>query len=113
MPNGNASQTRVIADQVAEATITQFVRMHPELTSQKQAEVPAPLKWAAAIIAALLVAGIGGSFTWLVTTVNVMQVTLARMDERMAGQVTSSDSRLGEMERRMSAVERYHERGNQ
>lgn len=109
--SGNAAQTRIIADQVAEATITQFFRQHPELSPNKPVEVPPPLKWAAAIIAALLVAGIGGSFTWLVTTVNEMQVTLARMDERMAGQTTSSDNRLGEVERRVARLERFQESG--
>jgi hypothetical protein len=34
-----------------------------------------------------------------------MQVTLARMDERMAGQTTSQDGRFNDLERRVNELE--------
>lgn len=54
MPDGNEAQTRLIADTVAEATIMKFVSQHPELNEVK---IPAPLKWAGAIIAGLFTDG--------------------------------------------------------
>lgn len=104
-----AAQTRMIAETVARAVLVEFEHDHPQVF-RRQAEVPPPLKWAAGIVAALLVAGIGGSFTWLVTTVNEMQVTLARMDERMEGGEAASTARIADMERRMGRLEAIHER---
>lgn len=95
----NTEQTRVVAEAVARAAIKEFVREHPEF---KKAEIPAPLKWAAGIIAALLTAGVAGMFFWLVTTVNDVQLTLARMDERQ-------QSGEAGYERRISRLEAYHE----
>lgn len=42
---------------------------------------------------------------WLVTTVSQMQVTLARMDERMASWNSSQESRYVDLERRVSKLE--------
>lgn len=103
--DGNAAQSRIIAQQVARATITEFVAEHPELRPHPKPEIPAPLKWAGAIIAALLATGVGGTAVWLMTTVNEMQVTLARMDERMASSTSSQDSRFDEINRRLSRLE--------
>lgn len=100
--NGNSAQTRLIADQVADAAIHRFASQHPEV---RRYEIPPPLKWAATIIAALLATGVGGTAVWLMTTVNEMQVTLARMDERMANSTTSQDSRFDEINRRLARLE--------
>jgi len=101
IPNslGDAAQVRVISEQVAEAVITKFVSDHP-----LKADVPAPLKWAAAVVAALFTAGSAALVFWLVSTVSQMQVTLARMDERMASGAIK-DSRFEELDRRVSALE--------
>lgn len=108
MPDGNAEQTRAIADTVGKAAaaeaVRQFAAMHPEL-SQHKAEIPAPLKWAAAIISGLLLLASGGMATWLVTTVNEMQLTLARMDERMQGQDSAQNTRDDEQDRRIRQLE--------
>lgn len=107
MTTGNEAQTRLIADTVAEATIMKFVSQHPELN---EAKIPAPLKWAGAIIAGLFTAGTATLAFWLVSTVSEMQVTLARMDERMvSGNI--KDSRYDEIERRVVNLERYHQGG--
>lgn len=104
MVDGNAEQVRVIADQMAEVVFARIAREPPP-----KAEIPPPLKWAGGIVAALLVAGAGGTATWLVTTVNEMQLTLARMDERMSGETSSTDRKWDDVERRIGRLERYHE----
>lgn len=109
MDEGNAAQTRAIAEQLGDALLTKFTQQHPEL---QKPEIPAPLKWASAIVAALFVAGVGGMAVWLVTTVNEMQVTLARMDERMGNQTVNQDGRFDDLSRRVGTLEGYH-RGRQ
>lgn len=105
--SGDAAQTRIIADQVAEATITRFVAEHPELRS---VDIPPPLKWAAAIVAGLFTAGVAAGVFWLVSSVSEMQVTLARMDERMASG-SIKDGRVDELDRRVTSLERFHQGG--
>lgn len=68
------------------------------------AEIPSPLKWAGGIIAALFTAGTATLAFWLVSTVSEMQVTLARMDERMvSGNVR--DARVDDLTRRVQRNE--------
>jgi hypothetical protein len=107
--SGNAEQTRVVAEQVADTAISRFVARHPEVT---QAEIPAPLKWASGIIAALLVIAVAGTATWLVSTVSEMMVTLARVDERMGNQETSRAAEIDEVKRRLTIVESRMARGD-
>jgi hypothetical protein len=103
---GDAAQTRLIAEQVGEAAatlaVTKFAAQHPGAV---KAEIPGPLKWAAGIIAALLATGVGGTAVWLMTTVNEMQVTIARIDERMVSQSDTQESRFDEINRRLSRLE--------
>jgi len=99
---GDAVQTRLVAEQVAKATIKQFTMDHPELVKM---EVPPPLKWAATIIAALFTMGAGGLCFWLITTVNEVQLTLARVDERLQNQTSAQGSRFDELDRRVSTIE--------
>lgn len=106
---GNVSQARVVADQVAEAAILRFTQEHPEL--RQKVELPPPLKWAGGIIAALFTMGVGAMAVWLVGTVNSMQVTLARMDERLASQTTSQDDRYADHERRIQQLETHLQKG--
>lgn len=111
---GDAAQTRRIVEPAAEAAaelaVAKFVAQHPELTQQKP-EIPAPLKWAGGITAALLATGVGGTAVWLMTTVNEMQVTLARMDERMSGSGAAQGDRDDDQDRRITRLEQFHERG--
>jgi hypothetical protein len=98
---GDAAQVRKIVEQVVEATIVKIEAEHPRA---KEAEIPAPLKWAGGIIAALMVACVSGLGIWLVTTVSEMQVTLARMDERMQSGAIK-DGRVDDLERRVRTNE--------
>ncbi len=104
----DAAQTRRIVEPTAEAAaelaVTKFVAQHPEIVRIKP-EIPAPLKWAGGIVAALLATGIGGTAVWGMTTLNEMQVTVARIDERMQSGQASQDSRFEEINRRLSRLE--------
>lgn len=106
---GDAAQTRAIVDQAAKASasiaINEFIASHPEMMVKPKPEVPAPLKVAGAIVLTLLTTGIGGTAVWAMTTINEMQVTVARIDERMEGDSKSLDSRFDEINRRLSRLE--------
>lgn len=105
---GDAAQTRLIAEQVAEAVILKYESEHPR---PKETPIPAPLKWAAAIIAVLFTTGIAAMVFWLVSSVSEMQLTLARVDERMTtGSV--KDSRFDEIERRVARLEASQSKGS-
>jgi hypothetical protein len=113
---GDAAQTRRIvapaAEAAAELAVAKFVAQHPELIRQK-AEIPAPLKWAGGIIAALLATGVGGTAVWGMTTLNEMQVTVARIDERMSASGVAQGDRDDDQDRRIGRLEQYHERGGE
>ena len=98
--SGNTEQIRIVAEQVADAAIIRFASRHPEMVKQP-AEIPPPLKWAGIVLASILSIAASGGFIWLVTTVYVMQVTLARMDERMSGGDTAQLARDAEQDRRI------------
>lgn len=105
---GDAAQTRRIIEPAAiaaaEMAVSQFVAQHPEFQRIKP-EIPAPLKWAGGITAALLATGVGGTAVWLMTTVNEMQVTIARIDERIEGNTATLENRFSEHERRLQRLE--------
>jgi uncharacterized membrane protein YoaK (UPF0700 family) len=106
---GDAAQIRAIMEQSSEAAadlaIRNFVANHPELRQASvTTEIPAPLKWAGAIIAGLFTAGTATLAFWLVSTVSEMQVTLARMDERMVSG-TVRDARVDDLARRVGLNE--------
>lgn len=105
MPDSaNAAQVSQIAEQVARAAIIQIRTEHPEFMVQKEGSIPPPLKWASAIIAGLFTAGTATLAFWVVSSISQMQVTVARIDERMvSGSV--KDSRFEELDRRVSKNE--------
>ena len=109
---GDKAQNRLILEQIGEASaeiaINKFVAQHPEVRqSAVVAEIPTPLKWAGGITAALLTTGVGALAFWLVSSVSQMQVTLGRMDERMASYIETQGQRMNEIDRRL---DRYNER---
>lgn len=111
MPENRADavQTRAIAEQVAETAIAKFAEKHPELRKDNVvAEVPAPLKWAATVAAGLLTLGTGSLCYWLVSSVSQMNVTLARMDQRMIGYIENQDRSSAAIEARVQVLESYH-----
>lgn len=104
---GDAAQIRKIVDQSGEAAaslaVAKYAAEHP--VPQTKPEIPGPLKWAAGIISALLAMGVGGSVVWLMTTVNEMQVTVARIDERLSSADRAQTSRDDEINRRLTRLE--------
>lgn len=106
--SGNAEQTRIVAEQVADTAIRRFVSEHPEV---RKTEIPSPLKWAAGMVASLMMLGIGGTATWLVSTVNNMQVTLAEVAVRLEAKSQSDEASIEEIKRRVSVLESYHANG--
>ena len=110
---GNAAQVRAIADQVgssaAEEAIRRFaMQLAAGQASAPRAEVPAPLKWAAGIVSAVLIAGAIATANWTVTTLNDLQIVVARMDERQQQDQTSA--RLEKIEERLSRLEQRGEK---
>ncbi len=104
---GDAAQTRIIIEQVVDAAI---VRLSTPMTASRpgaplRTEIPAPLKWAAGIVASLMSLGMGAMVLWLVTTLNEMQLTVARIDERQQSQVGDIDGRFLEVNRRIGRLE--------
>lgn len=95
---GNAAQTRIIAEQVAEAAVVRFAAEHPEI--RKDSGFSNFQKGVVGVAVTLLVSAI----LWLVSTVNQMQLTLARLDERIASGVVK-DSRFDDLERRVTTLE--------
>jgi hypothetical protein len=110
MSTGDAAQTRMIAEQVADAALTRFRDQHPEIGQRPIAEIPAPLKWAGGIVAALLAMAAGGTMTWLVSTTNETQMAVGRIEERIKSLGEVQGGRFIDMERRVSRLESLQER---
>lgn len=101
---GNDTQIRAIVEQISKAVLVQFALEHPEITRVK-AEIPAPLKLVGTIAAAVLTAGAVAVAFWVVTSVNTMQVTLARMDERQVIQASNQEAWKSDVTRRLDKLE--------
>lgn len=113
---GDSAQIRKIGEQigeaVADAAIKKFVLQHPEVRrGTVVSEIPAPLKWAAAVVAALFTAGTATLAFWLFDSVSSMSVTLARMDERMASYTDAQAVQMQQLEGRVDQLENYHREG--
>ncbi len=103
MSLGNETQSRAIADQVAMAAVERYAQLHP--TSPAKAEIPAPLKWAATIIASIMAAGTVGLCLWAASTLSSLQQTVTRIDERQQINGSNIGERLKTIEERLSRVE--------
>lgn len=95
------AQFRILAEQAADIALTKHERPIPET----KVEIPGPMKWAAGIISAVMTAGVVALFLWIVTTVNTMQQTLVRIDERQQSQTGSLDGRFADVDRRILVLE--------
>jgi ferric-dicitrate binding protein FerR (iron transport regulator) len=105
-----AQQAADIALSEHAGQFTRLERLLQQMTTglPKPADIPGPLKWAAGILSALMTAAIVGIFVWLVTSVNEMQQTLVRIDERQKAQVETLDSRFNDHDRRISRLEKLN-----
>jgi hypothetical protein len=77
----------------------------------QEVAVPPLIKWLVGSIATLGASALIGLGIWVVTSISTMSETLARMDERMKGSDTSVQGELGELRRRVTAVELFHQEG--
>lgn len=101
---GNTVQSRVMATQIARAAIAEYVLEHPQ--TRKDSGFSNFQKGVVGVATTLLIAAI----LWLVSTVNQMQLTLVRLDERIAGG-SVKDNRYEDLDRRVTTLEGYH-KGN-
>lgn len=104
MPDGNTVQIRAVAEQVGSAAAEEAVRRYIAMNPPK-AEVPPPLKWAGAIVAGLFGVAVSGVAIWVVGSISTIQVTLARMDERMTVAAPVQENRFANVEARISKLE--------
>jgi len=104
---GDAAQKRLIIEQVAEAVILKVqgegLRREPSLSPEEK--MPAPLKWAGAIIAGIMTVGCAGLLFWMITSISQMQLTLARMDERQSSNTTNWEAKFRSLDERMGRLE--------
>lgn len=98
---GNEVQARAVAEQVAVAAVELYAQRHPPIPPKP--EIPAPIKWAGGIIASVMALASTGGMVWGVTTLNELQITVARMDERMRHDTTPE--RLEKIEERLTRLE--------
>lgn len=110
---GNEAQVRIISEQLAEAIIARVERGREGTLhgAPRTVELPAPIKWGAGIIASITTLAAGAALLWGFTTLNNVQITLARMDERQQRQESSSSSQYQDFSRRVSTLEAYHANG--
>lgn len=100
---GNEVQIRAIAEQVALAAIEKFAQTHPP--APPKAEVPAPLKWAAVIVAALMTTGVATLAIWVVATLSGLQQSVTRIETRQQVTDGSLEWRFKEIEKRLDHLE--------
>lgn len=106
--DGNELQRRMMIEQVAEAAVLKFALENQDKfgsAPKKEIEIPAPLKWAGAVVGSVFVTGIAGMIFWGVTSINSMQITLARVEERVANLDSNQKDRLDKVEIRVAALE--------
>jgi hypothetical protein len=105
MSTEQTQQARMIAEAFAESIAQRFIST---TEAMPKAEIPAPLKWAAAIMAAVMTAGIISLVFWIVSTLSDMQVTVARIDERQQSQGADLAGQFEGIDRRVSLLEQLH-----
>lgn len=106
----NAETIRAIiepsAKAAASAAIREFVQTHPHFApTTPKAEIPAPLKWAAAVVASLMTLGVGAMTLWGVTTLNDLQITVAEINTRLQTDTTRKD--VEDLEARVTKLEQH------
>lgn len=79
----------MVADQVADATIKRFMQEHP--LPPARAEMPPALKLWGSIAAAVLTLVVTTGVLWMAATLNALQITVARMDERQQRDTTGTE----------------------
>lgn len=105
---GNETQVRVIAEQIADAAIIKLAAEQRRNQPPPPPEIPAPLKWAAAIIGAIMATGTVALCLWIVTTLSDLQQTVTRIDERQKLSGDTVTKRLDDLDGRVTRMEISH-----
>ena len=107
MPDsGNEAQVRIMLDNVAQAAAANAILQYKaQQLGTPEAKIPPPLKWLGAAAMAVVMLVFVGVSGWLVTTVDDMQETLARMDERQLAYSETQDNRFADFDRRITKLE--------
>lgn len=85
-----------------------IVREVMDRTRSRPIEIPAPMKWAAGVLAAIGTVAATSGVLWIASTVSDTQLTVARMDERLESLTNSQDAELADIKRRVTDLESYH-----
>lgn len=99
---GNDAQVRMIVEQVVDAAI---IKVSEKYVQPAKAEIPAPLKWAAGILTAIITALSIGAMMWGITTLADLKDTVTRIDERQRLSGDSIEKRLTSVEGRVTRLE--------
>lgn len=106
---GNEAQLQQIAERIGKASasiaIREFVQTHPHFDAPpapEKVEMPTLMKWLGGVAATIVAAAI----IWMAATLNTLQLTVARMDERQQQDMTGK--RLDAVEARVTTLESYH-----
>ena len=92
--------------QIADAVLERFVSQHPELRQAAiVTEIPPTIRWAGIILGGVMTAAVTAGLFWLVATVSDMQVTLARLDERIANWNSTQQTRYTDLDNRVKKIE--------
>lgn len=93
-----------MAKAAASAAVREFVSGHPHFgqPEPQKAEMSTLMKWGGGIAATIIAAAI----VWMAATLNNLQLTVARMDERQQQDMTGK--RLDAVETRVTTLESYH-----
>ncbi len=113
-------QAKLLAQQaatIALGEVTPQIAQLERAVARLNGAVPEPedemkspvLKWIAGIAASATAFIITGALAWVASSVTEMKETLARMDERQKASGEMQESRLGEFDRRITRLERYHQ----
>jgi hypothetical protein len=96
--DGNQAQIRVIAKQLVEAASI-------EMGQRPKAEIPAPLKWGAAIFGVFITVGSMGFLFWMVSTISETQLTVTEIATRQEMTTQQWESKFKGLEDRMERLE--------
>lgn len=106
-----ASLKQTIPAQVAEAAVAKFAADHPVL-GRETPSIPAPLKWAGAIVSGVFVSLVTAGLIWMVVTMADMSKKFERVTAQLE-QNGAVDLRFAEVNRRIERIESYHAKGQE
>ena len=116
MPNNtpldaNELQNRTIIEQAAQAAVLEFALQHPEVNTVAENNTQRDvLRWLAGIAATLFAALTGGAIVWIVSATASVQITLARVEERLANLDNSSKTQVAALAVRVDRLEEKSEK---